>query len=58
MKLGGEIGIRTLGTHMSTPDFESGPFDHSGISPKKYRGLSENRTRVSAMRMRRIATVR
>lgn len=31
--LGGETGIRTLGTRKSTPHFECGPFDHSGISP-------------------------
>jgi hypothetical protein len=29
----GEKGIRTPGTASCTPDFESGPFDHSGISP-------------------------
>ncbi len=30
---GGEGGIRTHGTGDRTPDFESGPFDHSGTSP-------------------------
>ena len=30
---GGEGGIRTHGTRKRTPDFESGPFDHSGTSP-------------------------
>ena len=30
---GGEGGIRTLGTFDSTPDFESGTFDHSATSP-------------------------
>ena len=30
---GGEIGIRTLGGVTPTPDFESGAFDHSAISP-------------------------
>ena len=30
---GGEGGIRTLGTIASTPDFESGTFDHSATSP-------------------------
>ena len=30
---GGETGIRTLGTVNRTLDFESSPFDHSGISP-------------------------
>ena len=30
----GEGGIRTPGTREGTPDFESGPFDHSGTSPK------------------------
>src|SRR5690606_27202628 len=29
---GGEGGIRTHGTLARTPDFESGPFDHSGTS--------------------------
>ena len=29
----GEGGIRTPGTREGTPDFESGPFDHSGTSP-------------------------
>src|SRR5690606_3403610 len=32
---GGEGGIRTHGTLARTPDFESGPFDHSGTSPVK-----------------------
>jgi hypothetical protein len=31
---GGEGGIRTHGTVTRTPDFESGPFDHSGTSPR------------------------
>jgi hypothetical protein len=31
--IGGEGGIRTHGTGDRTPDFESGPFDHSGTSP-------------------------
>jgi hypothetical protein len=30
---GGEGGIRTHGTGDRTPDFESGPFDHSGTPP-------------------------
>ena len=33
--LGGEGGIRTLGTFDSTPDFESGTFDHSATSPNQ-----------------------
>ena len=32
-KTGGEIGIRTLDTRKRIPDFESGAFDHSAISP-------------------------
>ncbi len=32
-RIGGEGGIRTLGTFYRTPDFQSGPFDHSGTSP-------------------------
>ena len=31
--IGGEAGIRTLGTLAGSPDFESGPFDRSGTSP-------------------------
>jgi hypothetical protein len=31
--IGGERGIRTLGRFAPTPDFESGTFDHSAISP-------------------------
>ena len=31
--IGGEGGIRTLGTSKGTTDFESAPFDHSGTSP-------------------------
>ncbi len=30
---GGEGGIRTLGDVATTPDFESGTFDHSATSP-------------------------
>ncbi len=30
---GGETGIRTLDTFDRIPDFESGAFDHSAISP-------------------------
>jgi hypothetical protein len=33
MKFGGERGIRTPGPASKTTDFESAPFDHSGISP-------------------------
>ncbi len=32
-QIGGEIGIRTLGTVTGTPHFECGAFDHSAISP-------------------------
>src|SRR5258706_16288890 len=31
--LSGERGIRTLGTLTGTPVFETGPINHSGISP-------------------------
>ena len=31
---GGDTGIRTLGRLAPTPVFETGPFDHSGISPQ------------------------
>ena len=34
-RCGGEGGIRTHGTASCTPDFESGPFDHSGTSPRR-----------------------
>jgi hypothetical protein len=32
---GGESGIRTHGTLAGTPDFESGTFGHSVISPRR-----------------------
>jgi hypothetical protein len=32
----GEGGIQTPGTCNSTPDFESGTFDHSDTSPEDY----------------------
>ena len=32
--IGGERGIRTLGTLTRTTVFETAPFDHSGISPR------------------------
>ena len=35
---GGERGIRTLGGVTPTPDFESGTFVHSVISPDKIHG--------------------
>jgi len=35
LSLGGEGGIQTPGTCYSTPDFESGTFDHSDTSPYK-----------------------
>ena len=35
INIGGEGGIRTLGTIASTPDFESGTFDHSATSPNQ-----------------------
>lgn len=38
MKIGGEAGIRTLGTLTGTPHFECGAFDHSATSPVKPRG--------------------
>ena len=31
--IGGEGGIRTLGTRKRTTVFETAPFDHSGTSP-------------------------
>lgn len=31
--LGGKRGIQTPGTASRSPDFESGPIDHSGIFP-------------------------
>src|SRR6267378_3311649 len=34
---GGERGIRTPGAPKGTTDFESAPFDHSGISPRSER---------------------
>ena len=32
--VGGETGIRTLGTREGTTVFETAPFDHSGTSPQ------------------------
>jgi hypothetical protein len=31
--IGGETGIRTLGTRKGSTVFETAPIDHSGISP-------------------------
>ena len=39
MVIGGETGIRTLGTLTGSTVFETAPFDHSGTSPR--RGSSE-----------------
>ncbi len=56
---GGEIGIRTLDTVPRIPDFESGAFDHSAISPgtADYTGKPEAAENVPAVcrtaRMRR-----
>jgi hypothetical protein len=33
MIIGGQTGIRTLGTFTRTTVFETAPFDHSGICP-------------------------
>ena len=41
-RIGGEAGIRTLGTLASTPHFECGPFDHSGTSPYFGRGSTRH----------------
>ena len=38
-KIGGEGGIRTLGTLASTPAFQAGSFDHSDTSPKGYKSI-------------------
>ena len=38
---GGEGGIRTHGTLARTPDFESGPFGHSGTSPRNRVGRGD-----------------
>ena len=40
MACGGEGGIRTHGRLASTPDFESGTFDHSATSPVRAIGGS------------------
>ena len=42
--IGGEGGIRTLGTIASTPDFESGTFDHSATSPNRTAIIATNRS--------------
>ena len=33
-RIGGETGIRTLGTLARSTVFETAPFDHSGTSPR------------------------
>src|SRR5262245_53631128 len=38
-ELSGERGIRTLGSLAATPVFETGPINHSGISPRTYSAL-------------------
>ncbi len=38
---GGETGIRTLGTRESTTVFETAPFDHSGISPRRHLSMPQ-----------------
>jgi hypothetical protein len=52
IEIGGEIGIRTLGTVTGTPHFECGAFDHSAISPHVTSGWSvpENRRARAAER--------
>ena len=35
-RIGGERGIRTLGTLARTTVFETAPFDHSGTSPQVF----------------------
>ena len=42
MAIGGEAGIRTLGTLTGTPHFECGAFDHSATSPQR-RGCRKRR---------------
>jgi hypothetical protein len=45
--VGGEGGIRTLGTHESTTVFETAPIDRSGTSPsERDQGLSIERPRT------------
>ena len=44
MIIGGEIGIRTLGTLTSTPHFECGAFDHSAISPQIFKAGQYRKT--------------
>ena len=39
--IGGEGGIRTLGTLASSTVFETAPFDHSGTSPQFIAGFFE-----------------
>ena len=43
LKNGGERGIRTLGRVTPTHDFQSCPFDHSGISPVRVEGVENGR---------------
>jgi hypothetical protein len=39
MAYGGGRGIRTLGRLASTPDFESGTFNHSAIPPQRVKPI-------------------
>ncbi len=49
---GGEIGIRTLVALSHPTDFESGPFNRSGISPLRGLQLSSNLGRMSNLNLR------
>lgn len=53
---GGEIGIRTLDTVPRIPDFESGAFDHSAISPgtADYTGNPEPTENAPGVASRRV----
>ena len=55
---GGERGIRTPGTPKGTTDFESAPFNRSGISPRthKDKGQEHGRQQTAMASVRRFQT--
>jgi hypothetical protein len=58
-RIGGEGGSRTLGTRERTPDFESGPFGHSGTSPVARGSTQPARARyIITSRLEIVAAIR
>jgi hypothetical protein len=50
MIIGGEGGIRTLGTLARSTVFETAPFDHSGTSPREASQLLSDKPAANQMR--------